>query len=157
MFLERTLEVCLVNVVFLTTRTPRPAIGPTRNHTHKNPCTHTNMHTRTCTQPCCSVDGVIVTHRTHRRWLEHSDGCHRNNFYFIQVFEVRAIPTLSVILTSGEEVVPEIFVKADSSLQELAHAVDLLWPRRVAFCCHNLATAWRTRRSLLTATARTAT
>ena len=59
---------------------------------------------------------------TDSRWLEHSDRCNKHCFYFHLFFHVRAMPTLSVTLTSCEEVLPDIFVKADGSLRQLAHA-----------------------------------
>ena len=40
----------------------------------------------------------------------------------IFVVLVRAMPTLSVILANGEEVLPDNFVEADGSMRELAHA-----------------------------------
>ena len=43
-------------------------------------------------------------------------------FALIFVILVRASPTLSLILASGEEVLPDFFVEADGSLGELAHA-----------------------------------
>ena len=43
-------------------------------------------------------------------------------FSLICIILVRAMPTLTVILASGEEVLPDILVEADGSLRELARA-----------------------------------
>ena len=92
----------------------------TRKHTHNEAHTTTRTHAKMHTHMHTHTRPIVPW--TDTLWLEDSDRCHQTVFTLIFVVLVRAMPTLSVIRASGEEVLPDFFVEADGSLRELARA-----------------------------------
>ena len=54
------------------------------------------------------------------------------------------MPTSAVQLASGQEVVSDFLLGADSTIGDLAQVVNLQSPPLGVFCCRPRATAWRT-------------
>ena len=54
------------------------------------------------------------------------------------------MPTLAVQLAGGQEVVSDFFLGADSTIGDVADAVNLQSPPLGVFCCRLRATAWLT-------------
>ena len=105
------------HVLFCQCEHPDVNTAHRKTRKHMPPHTHTDTHARRHAHAydahCFSLTRVgskIVTVAT------------TTVFTLFFVVLVRAIPTVSVIRASGEEVLPDFFVEADGSLRELARA-----------------------------------
>ena len=105
-------QCCVVDNTNTQTRIWTNAQSHAQKRTHSREYAHRHAHT----------DMRTATFFCGWRFLTRTERTHEPICTSIYVVQVRAMPTLSVIPTSSEVLVPEIFVEAGSSLQELAHA-----------------------------------